>query len=592
MLAEKQRGRHCCRKLLSLCASAAFLLTACDSLPSFGPSTTNNTTAAGTIAPAQAAAPVAIVQDQPAPATVGGHVWSSERRDPSGSLRSPYMLPGTGVPVVQWELEFEGGLSGGPAVAADGTLYIGSRAGELHAISADGKALWSVRIPAAPVGSPALNPIGQILVADEQGGVSMIDPTGKLLWRYVAPEGKAAIAGPVIDATGNVYVASDGFVLSLDPVGTPRWRAPAPFAHAVTAPRIKGGNLFFKDIVLSTRGGAQQLPESPDDADQFIAGADGRVYLMNKNALLEWRSGETSNELAEQSRSAWTAVYTYENIIDAMVWTPQLSWALLSEEDTSRVVWIDGAGNALGSYGMAMRDSRMLGVSNNGIQFVCGEQANQQVRCDAIRPLANVPDWSVELSVVSDDGSFGDGPMVAGGALAPESLYIATLTGKLFALGYPPQELAQPPAVADAAITPAQAGFFPPDPTLNPTMKAQLLETAVSVPTATAPALEETATPEAPVATATQAATETPFPTATPTPAPPGSILSAQCLVQKQTVMRNVPSVSAPELLTLQPDGGNSVFLISGASGDEWAYVRVGRRLGWLLLADITCDGI
>ncbi len=553
----------------------ALALTACDSVRGPGFST----------APAPAA-PIAIVQDQPAPATIGGHIWSNDRRDPAGSLRSPYMLPGSGTPQVQWEMEFEGGLSGGPAIAADGTLYIGARAGELHAVSADGKILWSVRIPATPVGAPALNSIGQILVADEQGGVSMVNPAGKFMWRYVHPDGKAAIAGPVVDAMGNVYVASDGFILSLDPVGTPRWRAQAPFAHAVTAPRIKGGNLFFKDIVLSTRGGAQQLQESPDDADQFIAGADGRVYLMNKTALLEWRSNETTNELAELFRAAWTSTYTYENVIDAMVWTPQLSWALLTEEDKSRMVWIDGAGNALGSYALSMRDPRIIGVSNNGMQFVCGEQANQQVRCDAVRPLATVSDWSVELAVISDDGTFGDGAMVAGGALSAETLYVATLTGKLYALGYAPQT----PAVADAAPAPTQAGFFPPDPTLDPTVRARLMATALSAPTATAPA---PATRDVPAKTATVApasATETPSPSATPTAA--SSFLSAQCSVQKETVLRSVPSVSAPELLTLRPDGGHAVFLISGATGDEWAYVRVGRRLGWLLLADIACEGI
>jgi hypothetical protein len=62
--------------------------------------------------------------------------------------------------------------------------------------------------------------------------------------------------------------------------------------------------------------------------------------------------------------------------------------------------------------------------------------------------------------------------------------------------------------------------------------------------------------------------------------------------VRRETVLRNVPSVSAPELLTLRLDGGNAVFLISGAAGDEWVYVRVGRRLGWLLLEDIACDGL
>jgi hypothetical protein len=56
--------------------------------------------------------------------------------------------------------------------------------------------------------------------------------------------------------------------------------------------------------------------------------------------------------------------------------------------------------------------------------------------------------------------------------------------------------------------------------------------------------------------------------------------------------MRNAPSEGAPELVTIQPDAPNPVYLIAGASGDAWVYVRVGRRLGWLPLVSLRCAGL
>jgi sugar lactone lactonase YvrE len=577
-------------RLSACCVSAALLLSACSE---------------GLTAPLQqpvTAQQVITIEEQPVAPTLGGHLWGNDRRDPAGTLRTPYQLPAQAQPTLLWELEFEGGLAGGPAIDRDGMIYVGTRAGDLHALNPDGKVRWTVRLPAIPVGAPALNTIGQIVIADERGGATVLGPNGAQVWRYVQPETRPAIAGPVVDLSGNVYIISDGSLLSIDPTGSPRWRASLPLAHTTPNLRIKGPHLFFKDVVISTRTGAVQLAESPEEGDQFVSGADGRMYLMNRASLLEWRTVSETNQLASVSSMDWTRAFTYENAIDALVWTPGLSWALLDDDTRSRIVWAGEQGTPLGVYDLPIRDTRVIAVGNLGEQYLCGELENERVRCDAIRPVTAVSDWSIELEVLVDDGTFGDGPMVVGGALLQDKLLIATLTGRFFALGQPGvPAVAQSggSANADPAATPlpTSAGLFPPDPTRNATAVAALDQQ--SLPTV-APATVTALATAAPLPTLTTepttAPTPTPVPTQTPTPAATATsalgILSSQCDVLTATVMRNAPSEGAPELVTIQPDAPNPVYLIAGASGDAWVYVRVGRRLGWLPLVSLRCAGL
>ncbi len=53
----------------------------------------------------------------------GGHLWAGERHDAQGTLWA--QASGPSAPVVAWQVAVADGLSGGPAVTAEGTLYLG-----------------------------------------------------------------------------------------------------------------------------------------------------------------------------------------------------------------------------------------------------------------------------------------------------------------------------------------------------------------------------------------------------------------------------------------------------------------------------------
>ena len=74
----------------------------------------------------------------------------------------------------------EGGFVGGPAVAADGTIYVTTALGDLLAFAPDGTQLWKATLSGGALsGGPALGADGTIYVTDGGGNLTAFYPEGK-----------------------------------------------------------------------------------------------------------------------------------------------------------------------------------------------------------------------------------------------------------------------------------------------------------------------------------------------------------------------------------------------------------------------------
>lgn len=104
--------------------------------------------------------------------TPGGHLWAAGRHDPQGTYWADAVGPAQAE--IAWTLNVEGGWASGPAIAADGTLYLLTQDGRLRAVDPAGQALWSVKLPGKPFGAPALNAEGQIYLLDNEGVLYML----------------------------------------------------------------------------------------------------------------------------------------------------------------------------------------------------------------------------------------------------------------------------------------------------------------------------------------------------------------------------------------------------------------------------------
>ncbi len=500
----------------------------------------------------------------PAPALVNlpaGQIWSSDRRDANGSLRGPSNLSVTQKPSILWEKALGDQISGSPAIGADGTIYVATVDKRLHALSPNGEIVWSAFLEFAPIGAVGLNPAGDAHIADELGGLTAYNTAGNVKWSYRPTSPRRAIAGPVFDADGNAYVTQDGYMVSVDPRGFERWSSRLPYTFFSAVPRVDGRFVFFKDLVFSARTGKVLVAESPDDLDQFITGADGKFHLMSQTTLFEWQTTADGAALAKTRQYEWIKEFPGRVVADATVWPDGSTWLLLtSGQNDSRVVWVGADGKVTGSVQLPVFAARFAGMNEIGNLFVCGELSLREVRCDSIAPRADKPAWSITLPADPFIGEYRDAPMYIGGALAGDKLVVATLTGRLYALGDPEQLIAaapgqpsQPvlvpvtPAVpmpasetamplnpAATATTSDTIGFFPSEPVLaTQTPLPTVALTLVAAETETPEAITATVAPAAPAITNTTAITDDAAPIVGPGHQPGVRILRdrARCCV-------------------------------------------------------------
>ena len=66
--------------------------------------------------------------------------WPMFGRDPQRTGRSPYTGPE--IPQLKWTYSLGGYPLSSPAIGRDGTIYIGSQSGTVHAINPDGTTKW------------------------------------------------------------------------------------------------------------------------------------------------------------------------------------------------------------------------------------------------------------------------------------------------------------------------------------------------------------------------------------------------------------------------------------------------------------------
>ncbi|HEY2386790.1 MAG TPA: PQQ-binding-like beta-propeller repeat protein [Candidatus Binatia bacterium] len=220
-----------------------------------------------------------------------GHLYAI---NPTGSLK--------------WKLAVgTGPVSSSPAVAADGTIYVGASDG-LHAVNPIGTSKWTFPIiGGAPSSSPALSFAGQVYIGSTTGTVYAVDATGAQQWSYFVYPGPSIVGAPAVALNGTVYVGgvqSPDF-LALDGAGNLVWqvssgRTPGNTAAAIDA----GGNVYvgwqnhlleaftssgaFKWLFLTKSNIVGSAPAITGDGTIYVGSMDGILYAVNANGSEKW----------------------------------------------------------------------------------------------------------------------------------------------------------------------------------------------------------------------------------------------------------------------------------------------------------------
>ncbi len=393
---------------------------------------------------------------------------ASQGSAPSGPANVTGEVVAPPAPQIAWAFQDATGFSGGPAVAADGTVYIASRGGTLYALDRTGKVRWEATLPAAQVGLPALSAVGDIYLSDKQGNLSAFAPDGTLRWRFEPPESKPSTVGPLVASDGTIYYTIASSVQAVSPGGQALWQTRSRTSRTYLPLRLSptGEYVFFADDVFDARDGTLLELESPVDVDQFIAGKDGHTYLRADHTVMQWQLKGSKVEIVQ------SAQWDYESFAgrqtppnDAGVTRGGVIWTLYNSWGGTSIAWVDATGRVLGTIHDALHDSQLVSLlDRDATAYVCGSY-----QCKAFAPGSEEPVWQVELQAGTQVEQIG---AIKGGALVPGRLYVATEGGLLFAVGE--SEVAEAGAareveeagsvgeVEEAAVTAPQATPVPP----------------------------------------------------------------------------------------------------------------------------------
>ncbi len=372
--------------------------------------------------------------------TPGGHLWAAERGNPWGTMWSS--IVGPQQPETAWTFEAEAGLSGGPAVSADGTLYITDAGpGHLYALNPAGETLWQTALVTSAVGAPALDARSDIYVVDLSGGLSAFTPAGQQLWRWLPEKVGRGYTGPIVAPDGVVYYgftrSGKIIIQAVSADGTGLWETEFPFTPNRYPPALSpsGDWLFWENFVISADDGAV-LPDLLGDAgpaSAYFTGANGIAYARVKRTLVplvEIEAGIVSSGqsiqwlFVEQDRQQLDFTRNSGVTPDGIGWlSGNLTWG-----SGARAIWgrveVAGYSEVVGDVSVRiLYRPNVLAVDRDATLYLCGDQG---ARCSAFTPSADAPVWEL---------AFEDGERAVGGALAAGRLYIATSSGRLLALG-------------------------------------------------------------------------------------------------------------------------------------------------------------
>ena len=164
----------------------------------------------------------------------------------------------------KWKFHMGNAIRSTPAIAEDGTIYIGSWDSNLYALSPNGSLKWKFSSGSSIDGSPAIAQDGTIYISTLGKGLYAVNPNGTMKWHY---NHGYSFSNPAIGDDGTIYYGDyfNAIIYAINPNGTEKW------------------NLTAR---LNIRGSAS----IGDDGTVYME-AGGELYALNpENGTVKWKT--------------------------------------------------------------------------------------------------------------------------------------------------------------------------------------------------------------------------------------------------------------------------------------------------------------
>ena len=212
---------------------------------------------------------------------------------------------------LKWSYTTGGDIYSSPAVASDGTIYVGCADGYLYAINPDSTLKWKYQTGGKIISSPAIGSDGTIYVGSNDKKLHAINPDSTFKWSYLT--GNYVESSPAIGSDGTIYVGSnDDHLHAIKPDGSFKWKYDTG-GNVKSSPAIDNvrgviyvGNNAGKICAIDTGGGFKwetPLSGQVDYSSPAVAYPNNIVYIGTTSGCFYVIDGETGNEICRNDHS-------------------------------------------------------------------------------------------------------------------------------------------------------------------------------------------------------------------------------------------------------------------------------------------------
>lgn len=173
-----------------------------------------------------------------------GAPWPMFGRNQFHTSNSPFLVNPSSSGKLRWTLPIGAVSRSSPSIGSDGTIYFGTDAGVLFAVSSTSDIIWKYQTGGSIVSTPAISSKDMIFFGSEDKYIYALQAsTGSLIWRYRV--GDIVMSSPVLDSENSVYCGAGSTFYAIYDTGVLKWKASVRGITAASAALSSDGILFL-----------------------------------------------------------------------------------------------------------------------------------------------------------------------------------------------------------------------------------------------------------------------------------------------------------------------------------------------------------